>query len=782
METIRKRLGQIGNDLNLKGEVALKRPEISSVLTALARFLLAVGLSRAEIFGGYTPFGVAIVAVSGPGITGFLAFLGVVLGSYLGGDFVWGLKYVAMSVLIYASGFVFHDLRTYQRLWFKPIVAAFMAAATGFVYVQDTGWATPDLVFYITEIALIGGSTYFFQIALQGLGGERVSAHTAGLKRTVSLLVLLGTCLIALESIALPAGLSLGRLLALILVMSTAYKHGVGSGSATGAALGIAMDAGGGGLPFFSMAYAFSGLFSGLFSKQGKLLFTASFVIANGVAVFWTWNTMLQLAALYEVFLISMLFLMLPHRLLELYAIDFGEHEMPYEVSAQTDKATHLRIERLGKAFHTLCRSMRPQPVSVGNDNDITTVFDRAAEVCCRKCDHAATCWTVEFENTLNIMNNVTEPMLKRGFLKLDDFPVHFHENCSHPERYTDAVNAELRALTMRQQFTSRLRKTQHALCAQYADMGNMLENLAFDLEEDVIRETFRERKLRRYLRTQNMAARTAVFRDRSGRLHAEIRGENLRPLLHRTDGLEKLSAVLGVRVMEKEDGNTRERIAVMEEEPLAAVVGIASVRRRGQTVSGDRGSYFKADDGCLYVVLTDGMGTGIEAARESKQIGEALEAFLTAGLNPEIAMKLLSAALQTKHGDLTGCASVDLLRLNLFTGEARFYKYGAAPTYVKRGKTLRTIKGESLAAGLRSGKAENPDMAELKLGAGHFITLVSDGVTTEQDDAWIRQALRGHEGTDAKALARSLLQTAIERAGCEDDMTVLTISIEKRV
>ena len=782
METIRKRLSQISSDLNLKGEVALKRPEISAVLMAAARFLLAVGLSRAEIFGGYTPFGVAIVAVSGPGVMGFLAFLGVVIGSYLGGDFVWGLKYVAMSVLIYASGFVFHDLRSYKRLWFKPIVAAFMAAATGFVYVQDTGWATPALVFYITEIALIGGSTYFFQIALQGLQGERMSEHTAGLKRTVSVLVLLGTCLIALGTVTLPGGISAGRLFALFLVMSTAYKNGVGSGSATGGALGVAMDTGSGGLPFFSMTYAFSGLFSGLFGKQGKLLFTASFVIANGVAVFWTWDTMLQIAALYEVFLVSMFFLLLPGRLLEPFAIDLGEQDAVYETSAQVDHGTRLRVERLGKAFYTLYESVRPQLGPAGNDNDIATIFDRAADHCCRKCEHAATCWTVEFERTLDVMNNVTEPMLKRGLLKVEDFPAHFTESCIHLGAYTDAVNAELRALTMRRQFTSRLRKTQHTLCAQYADMGSMLENLAFDLEEDLTRETFRERKLRRYLRTQNVSARAAVFRDRSGRLHAEIRGENLRPLLHKKDGLEKLGAVLGVRVMQKEGGNTRERLAVMEEEPLAAVVGIASVRRRGQTVSGDRGSYFKAEDGCLYVILTDGMGSGTGAARESRQIGEALEAFLAAGLNPEIAMKLLNAALQTKHGDLTGCASVDLLRLNLFTGEAKFYKYGAAPTYIKRGKTIRAIRGESLAAGLKAGKAENPDMAELKLGPGNFAVLVSDGVTMEQDDKWLRQALTEYKGTDAKVLARTLLQTAIDRAGCEDDMTVLAISIEKRV
>jgi len=781
MATIRKRLSQLSSDLNLKGEVALKRPEIGKILSALARFLLAAGLSRAEIFGGYTPFGVAIVAVSGPGITGFLGLLGVVLGSYLGGDFVWGLKYVAMSVLIYAAAFVFHDLRSYKRLWFKPTVAAFMAAATGFVYVQDTGWATPALVFYITEIALIGGSTYFFQIALLGLGKARTSEPQAGLKQTISMLVLLCTCLIALRGVILPGGISVGRLFALFLIMSTAYKNGLGSGSATGAALGIAMDAGGGGLPFFSMAYAFSGLFSGLFGKQGKILFTASFILANSVAVLWTWDMTLQVSAIYEVVIVSALFLILPGRLIEPYAIDLSEYDVPHETEPSDPRGTRERIERMGKAFHTLCESMRPGLVRAENDNDIAQIFDRAAEVCCRKCEQSNLCWTVDFEDTLNIMNNASVPMRKRGALKSEDFPEHFKEHCTHLNRYIDAVNAELRALTMRRQFTSRLRETQHTLCAQYADMGDMLENLAFDLEEDITRETFRERKLRRYLRTQDVAAKAAVFRDRNGRLHAEIRGENLRPLLRGKDSLEKLSTVLGVRIMQKEAENGKERLSIMEEEPLAAAVGIASVRRRGQTVSGDRGSYFKAEDGCLYVILTDGMGTGIEAARESKQIGEALEAFLGAGLNPEIAMKLLNAALQTKNGDLTGCASVDLLRLNLFTGQTKFYKYGAAPTYIKRGKTLRVVKGDSLAAGLKSGKIRGPDIAEQKINPGNFVVLVSDGVTMEKDDKWLRTAITEHEGREAKELARSLLQIAIDQAGCEDDMTVLAIYLEER-
>ena len=41
---------------------------------------------------------------------------------------------------------------------------------------------------------------------------------------------------------------------------------------------------------------------------------------------------------------------------------------------------------------------------------------------------------------------------------------------------------------------------------------------------------------------------------------------------------------------------------------------------------------------------------------------------------------------------------------VDLFTGETCFYKYGAAPSYVKSGKSIRRIKCETLAAGISMG------------------------------------------------------------------------------
>jgi len=221
-----------------------------------------------------------------------------------------------------------------------------------------------------------------------------------------------------------------------------------------------------------------------------------------------------------------------------------------------------------------------------------------------------------------------------------------------------------------------------------------------------------------------------------------------------------------------------------MEAEPLAAAVGIATVRRKGQTVSGDRSTYFKMEDGTLYVILCDGMGTGPDAARESGQFGGILERFLKAGLDPAAAMKLLNGAFFVKNGALTTSASVDLLSLNLFTGQAKLFKYGAAPSYVKRGRNVRSVRGESLAAGLWSADQKGPggpDAASLRLEPGSFAVLLSDGVILEEEDQWLRTLMAEYTGTEAKELARAILEAAIARSGHEDDKTVLAVFLEER-
>ena len=143
--------------------------------------------------------------------------------------------------------------------------------------------------------------------------------------------------------------------------------------------------------------------------------------------------------------------------------------------------------------------------------------------------------------------------------------------------------------------------------------------------------------------------------------------------------------------------------------------------------------------------------------------------------------MKILNSVMLLQGGDSWGFATVDLMCVDLFSGETCFYKYGAAPSYVKNGKNIRRIKGETLAAGLRLDDGIAPDIVRMRLRPGSLAVIATDGVLADAEDDWLKDLLEP-ESDDMKDLARSVLKKAESLYGAGDDMTVITVRVEERV
>ena len=79
--------------------------------------------------------------------------------------------------------------------------------------------------------------------------------------------------------------------------------------------------------------------------------------------------------------------------------------------------------------------------------------------------------------------------------------------------------------------------------------------------------------------------------------------------------------------------------------------------------------------------------------------------------------MKTLNAAMALRGAETGSFTTIDLLRVDLFTGEAGVYKYGAAPTYVKKGYSVSRITGTALPAGLTAGEGVSPDVTPPPVG-----------------------------------------------------------------
>ena len=739
--------------------------------------LMGAVMACARVQRSGAPFGMAMVACSGAGISGVFALTGAALGYLISGGLEWGIRYIAASVLVYTVAFVFHELPAYRSVWFMPTAAGLVMGLTGFLggFSAAVG-AVPAAAELFLEVTLAFGGSYFFR---EALSGGLKNSEAAELRHGVSLMIMASCALMALSRIVLFDTVSVGRVLALLLVMASAMKGGMLTGAAVGTVLGLAMDVAGEGPMFYTMAYAFTGLLSGVFGRHGRVLYVLSFILAGALAVVCAWESGPFIGALFESFCASVIFMILPSALLNrvgvvLQCADRGRGESGLR------RYEALRVQRLSEAYGELFEAVRRNVAEPRNDENVARVFDRAADAVCIRCKYKNRCWNQEYVDTLSALNDATKVMLQNGSLEVEDIPAHFRGHCENMAAFVAAVNGELRGLSYRRQLRTRLSENRCVAWGQYADVSEMLGQIARELGGLSGSEPMAERRLLRYLRSLDIDADAAVYRDGGGRLHVLIESGRLTPLL-KEDYLEKLSEIVGARLCEPvKSSEESPRLELMEAEPLAVTVGIAAMKKKGEKVSGDRGTYFKTDAGVLCVLLSDGMGAGDEAAEDSRRVITILEKFLRAGIDPAVAMKILNSVLLLRDGESWGFATVDLMCVNLFTGETCFYKYGAAPSYVLGGKSIRRIKGETLAAGLSVGEGTAPDVVRMRLKPGCTALIATDGVLADSEDAWLKDLLL-QEFEDMKALARATLKEAEERYGAEDDMTVVTVRVEAR-
>ena len=197
--------------------------------------------------------------------------------------------------------------------------------------------------------------------------------------------------------------------------------------------------------------------------------------------------------------------------------------------------------------------------------------------------------------------------------------------------------------------------------------------------------------------------------------------------------------------------------------------VGAALRPKEGESVCGDTLVSFQREDGVWCLLLADGMGSGEDARKESALTCRLLRQFLEAGIEPEAALKTLNSAMALRGAETGSFTTIDLCTFDPTAGEAAFYKYGAAPSYLKKGGSVRRVTGGSLPAGLR-GTPAAPDVTTVHLEPGSFAVMISDGVADPGRDEWLLDLLAGWEGEDPQVLAGLILTESIRREHLADD------------
>lgn len=560
-------------------------------------------------------------------------------------------------------------------------------------------------------------------------------------------LALLGCCFALAQTarglfvLGAPLSLTVGAVLTLCAARSKGFAYGCVTGLLCGFASGGACM---GALGVIGITYGL------LAAESAGLALLLSYMIA--VAGYWYLSAGVGgVGAMLLLALAGMLFLPLQGHI----PLKRAPHTSPIRVQEAHLEKYAAAFSSLSGLFYTVSENAAPQSTDE-TVRGIRTVVDAF----CRNCEGCDL-------DAGELCNCFVDGMRSVGVVRMQDLPLHVTRRCPSLHAMTKTVN---RLPVVRERESE---KGIRRMASEYANLSALLGHAAKREEAANSKDRPAATRVRNALRGMKIASDSVqVTGDRVRKV--EVLGVRLREL---SVSAARISAVLseqvGVQLSEPEFLMSGE-YAVMKLQSVPRVrveYAKCTASKSGEQVCGDTVSFFETDDGLFYCLLSDGMGSGRDAALSSRLAAIMLEKLLNVGADKGEALQMVNKALLQKEQEVF--ATVDLLEIDRYTGVATLIKAGAAPTLLFRGGAVRRFESKTPPAGiLRDVVAEQRRFSVRK---GDVLLLLSDGVLQVDDPP---QSFPPVQSGTAHAVAAGVLSAARTRSAGADDMSVCAIRV----
>lgn len=443
-------------------------------------------------------------------------------------------------------------------------------------------------------------------------------------------------------------------------------------------------------------------------------------------------------------------------------------------------------FEQLAGIFHGI--SGKKEELS---DGDMQEILREAQERVCIHCDKAGECWLEKSTGSYHRFSRIVEGLEEEG----DDMSAGrkeaLQEHCCKGEAFFCAVRESFGKARLNLIWNNRILENRSASADQLYETAQIIRRAAdhiYDVKK--IEGSLRQQADVR-LRMHGIVLKDiwCVKQDRGMQLYVTLRTSGKGRCVSVKEIAELLSVTFCCHLVQDMQGRSiinqeYSTVLLLSEPEYYMQNGVARVMRDGEVVSGDNFALFCRENGQMIMSLSDGMGTGLTACRESETVIELLEQFLGSGFDKETAIRLIhSSMLLQTDGNIS--TTVDLCMTDLYTGECEFLKMGASTTFVKRNGWVESVTSTSMPMGILQGA--DYECTKKKLEGGDYIVMVSDGVmdALPQQDAEeiLKNYLLDTQIENARELAKSLLEYVL-RFGeyrARDDMTVLVGGLWKQ-
>lgn len=730
--------------------------------------------SRAEIFNSCAPFGISAVAAAKQRDSIFV-LIGAMIGYLLPSDIKYPIRYVAAAAAVFLFKWVlseFEELVSHPA--FAPCLAGLGAAITGSAVVFGSNATPYDILIFLTETLLCGCMPVFFGRAFEYMD-KPSGMWGLSQRELISVTITLCVLILALEKVQV-AGISLGRVAAVVVILCAARYGKETGGAIMGIIAGMILSMSGGMMPGMLEGYGFGGLIAGLFMPAGRILGAISFLLADAVAGITVSRDISQaLTCTYEIVTASVIFMLLPESLM----CRFSGLFVPSHSSGE-QQARESICKRLSEAADALddISNMITQVRNKLNrtvDEDIACVYEEAAECTCKKCGMGMYCWGTVYNDTMNALDDLSDTLKKNGLITREDISKHLAARCRKLDEFIGSVNRAYARFSERKASEIKAEQLRQLISPGLSNAACLMRDIADDFAVGK-RQVNGGGRVRAALAACGLSASSSkVFVDEHGRLsvEAEINGKNSK--VSREHLLEALYSTCGrkfdgPRVVRDYDNETLQ-LCFTQKPKLSVKFGEAEIQKNGETLCGDACESFVDERGRAILLLSDGMGAGGNAAVDSNLTVGLMSRLIRCGFGFEEAAKITGTAMMVKSAD-ESFSTLDIVSVDLYDGSAVFLKAGASPTYVRRCGRVERIETASLPIGILPDT--RLEKASLHINSGDVVVVISDGAAFS-DDNFIIEEIKKFDG-DTRLFAKNLAEKAkaLRNDGHDDDITIM--------
>ena len=455
-------------------------------------------------------------------------------------------------------------------------------------------------------------------------------------------------------------------------------------------------------------------------------------------------------------------------------------HNSPYV--EQIERYAHS-IKQLSQTFLGL-----EEKRQAFSDEEIEAMFSRVREKVCGKCEKCGWCWGENFVHTYQMGYEILSAVDHYGNELNTETKRKLMQRCIMAPRFLREMLEGFHDARQNMIWVNRMARSREGCAIQMDTFADMIRSTARELENSIFTDERLEKKIGAALKKKGVRMLYAhFFMTKEGRYEIHVTARSVKhKKISAKEFVKAVSEAAGRRLILQSGttqviGNNYMTVVCREGPAYYTMQGTARIGKGCSQISGDNFAMLELSGGRQAVALSDGMGSGEEACRESTLVIELLEELLDAGFPEKTAIQMINTTLVMGREEIH-YSTVDMTVFDLYTGECEIIKAGASSTFIKKKELVEHLSSTSLPIGVMN--AIEIDSVKRQLSDGDFVIMVTDGVLDAlpvgEQDLLLETIIQGSVISNPKEMAHYVLEQVLAWPGKEpaDDMTVLAVGL----